>query len=306
MSLLAVGSVAFDGIHTPTGRAEKVIGGAATYICYAASFFTQNIRISAIIGDDWPEDEIEGLKNRGVDTEGLEIKHGRKSFYWEGKYLENMIDRETIVTDLNVLDEFTGHLPDSYKDSSYVMLGNLTPKVQLNVMDQLTSPKFVALDTMNFWIDVALDELKEAISRCDLLIINDEEARMLSGEHGLMKAANFIRAMGPEYLIIKKGENGSLLFGKEGMFMAPAYPITDLVDPTGAGDSFAGGLMGYLEGSDDTSWENLKRAMICGSATASFDCEDFSLNRLKSLTEEELWERIRAFKSLTDYNFDNA
>lgn len=303
MSLLAVGTVAFDDITTPNGRAEKVIGGAATYICYAASFFTQDIRISAIIGDDWPAEEIKNLQDRGVDTEGLEIKHGRKSFYWEGKYLDNMNDRETIVTDLNVLDEFTGHLPDSYLDTEYVMLGNLTPKVQLNVMSQLTKPKFVALDTMNFWIDVALDELKEAIAKCDLLIINDEEARMLSGENSLLKSAEIIHNMGPKYVIVKKGENGCLLFKKGAEFFAPAYPLANVVDPTGAGDSFAGGLMGYLASTDDTSWDNLKRAVICGSATASFDCEDFSLDRLRTLTNKELWDRIRSFKTLVDYEF---
>jgi sugar/nucleoside kinase (ribokinase family) len=302
MSLLTVGTVAFDTIETPFGREEMVVGGACTYISYAASYFTNNIYLSAVVGDDFPQAEIDALKNRGVNMEGLDIKNGEKSFFWEGKYHNNMNSRDTITTDLNVLADFNPILPESYKSCKYVMLGNLTPDIQMSVIEQLDgSQKLISLDTMNFWMDIALNRLKEVLQKVDLLTINDEEARQLSGEHSLVTAAKKILTMGPKYLIIKKGEHGALLFHNDGIFFAPALPLETVVDPTGAGDTFAGGLMGYLAKTDDISFANLKKAVIHGSAMASFCVEEFSIKKLKSLSSNEVDARINQFKELVSF-----
>ncbi|MBK8887148.1 MAG: bifunctional hydroxymethylpyrimidine kinase/phosphomethylpyrimidine kinase [Saprospiraceae bacterium] len=303
MSLLTVGTVAFDTIETPFGKAEMVIGGACTYISWSASYFTNNIHLVSIVGDDFPKTELETLKKRGVNLDGLKIVEGGKSFFWAGRYHNNMNNRDTLVTDLNVLADFDPVLPEHAKSAKYVMLGNLTPAIQKSVLDQLDgSQKLIALDTMNFWMDIAMDELKSVISRIDLLTINDEEARQLSGEHSLVNAAKIIHEMGPKFLVIKKGEHGALLFCADDIFYAPALPLAQVYDPTGAGDTFAGGLMGYLTKTDDISMENMKRAIIAGSAMASFCVEDFSLNKLKSLTMPEIDERLGRFKKLMHFD----
>lgn len=305
MSLLTIGTVAFDSIETPFGKAEKVIGGACTYISYAASYFINDINLSAIVGGDFPQDEIDALRDRGVNLEGLEIKQDGKSFYWSGKYHFNMNQRDTLVTDLNVLDDFDPVLPESYKSSEYVMLGNLTPAIQLQVLDQLDgSQKLVAMDTMNFWMDIALDQLMEVIAKVDVLTINDEEARQLSGEYSLVKAANKIFEMGPKFLVIKKGEHGAMLFHEDKIFYAPALPLAEVFDPTGAGDTFAGGFMGFLAQSKDISFENMKRAIIYGSAMASFCVEEFSIERLRSLSKDEFEDRLKQFVNLVSFDID--
>ncbi len=303
MSLVTVGTVAFDTIETPYGKVEKVIGGACTYISWAASYFTNDIKLVSIVGDDFPDGEIKALHARGVDTEGLEIVEGGKSFFWAGKYHEDLNTRDTLVTDLNVLAQFDPVLPASYQDAEYLMLGNLTPEIQMKVIKQMKHrPKLVALDTMNFWMDTAWDSLLEVLKEVDLLSINDEEARQLSGEYSLVLAAEKILKMGPKFLVIKKGEHGALLIGENRMFFAPALPLALVKDPTGAGDTFAGGLMGYMAKADTVDFDTLKSAMIYGSAMASFCVEDFSLNKLKSLQDHEVQERLQAFKSLTHFN----
>ncbi|WP_020536726.1 PfkB family carbohydrate kinase [Lewinella cohaerens] len=303
MSLLAVGTVAFDDIETPFGRAEKVVGGAATYIALAASYYTKQIKIVSVIGDDFPEADLDDLRSRGVDLAGLQVKEGEKSFFWAGRYHKDMNGRDTLDTQLNVLADFDPVLPADYQDTEYLMLGNLTPAVQTRVLDQLkTRPKLVALDTMNFWMDTAMDELKEVIKRIDLLTINDEEARQLSGEHSLVKAAAVIHEMGPRILVIKKGEHGALLFYNNEVFFAPALPLAEVFDPTGAGDTFAGGLMGYIASTRDLSFENLKRAVVYGSAMASFCVEKFSTERLKELNDDMITDRMLRFVQLV--NFD--
>lgn len=305
MSLLTVGTVAFDTIETPFGRAEKVVGGACTYISWSASYFTDDIHLVSIVGDDFPNSELERLKKRGVNLEGLEVVKGGKSFFWEGRYHNNMNNRDTIVTDLNVLADFDPILPLQAKSCKYVMLGNLTPAIQKSVLDQLDgTQKLIALDTMNFWMDIAMDGLKQVISRIDLLTINDEEARQLSGEHSLVNAAKAIHLMGPRYLVIKKGEHGALLFCGEDIFFAPAMPLAQVYDPTGAGDTFAGGMMGYLAKTDDTDMDNMKRAIIAGSAMASYCVEDFSLNRLQNLTMSEISQRVERFKKMMHFDLD--
>jgi sugar/nucleoside kinase (ribokinase family) len=303
MSLLAIGTVAFDDIETPLGRAEKVVGGACTYIALSASYFTKPIRIVSVVGDDFPHETLGYMKSRGVDLEGLQIKAGEKSFFWAGRYHSNMNSRDTLDTQLNVLATFDPVLPDSYKDSEYIMLGNLTPQVQLQVLDQLTHrPQLIALDTMNFWMDVAMDDLKKVIQRIDVLIINDEEARQLSGEHSLLKAARLIHDMGPKYLVIKKGEHGALLFHRgDDIFFAPALPLAEVIDPTGAGDTFAGGFMGWIAKTQDTSFENMRRAVIRGSAMASFCVEEFSIERLKNLAPEMIEKRVQQFANLVQF-----
>ncbi len=302
MSLLTVGTVAFDTIETPFGRAEMVIGGACTYISYAASYFTNDIYLSAVIGGDFPQSEIDALKSRGVHLEGLDIIPEGKSFFWEGKYHQNMNARDTITTDLNVLADFNPILPESYKSCKYIMLGNLTPAIQMSVLNQLDgSQKLVCLDTMNFWMDIALDELKAVLKKVDLLTINDEEARQLSGVHSLVEAAKIIHTMGPKYLVIKKGEHGALLFHEGNIFFAPALPLEKVVDPTGAGDTFAGGMMGYLAKTDDTTYNNLKKSIIFGSAMASFCVEEFAINKLKNLTNQQIEDRIQQFKDLVHF-----
>jgi len=303
MSILTIGTMAFDSIHTPFGSAEKVIGGACTYISWAASYWYKDIKLVSIIGDDFPEEEVQALAARGVNMEGLVRVKGKKSFYWAGKYHTDMNNRDTLVTDLNVLAEFNPVLPESYRNSQYIMLGNLTPDIQLAVLDQLIDrPKLVILDTMNFWMDHALDKLLEVISRVDVLTINDEEARQLSGEHSLVRAAHKIHAMGPAYLVIKKGEHGALLFHNGQIFFAPGLPVPDVIDPTGAGDSFAGGMIGYLARTGDLSFSNMKTAIIYGSTMASFCVEDFSLSRVRNLSQEEIHERIRQFEQLSTFD----
>ena len=299
MSLLTIGTLAFDTIETPHGKADMVIGGSCTYISHAASYFTNNINLSAIVGGDFPQEEIKALEDKGVNMEGLHIKSDGKTFFWAGKYHEDMNQRDTLVTDLNVLEDFDPQLPDSYKSSKYVMLGNLTPDIQNSVLDQLDgSQKLVVMDTMNFWIDIALDSLKKAIARVDILTINDEEARMLTGEYSLVNAAVAIHKMGPKYLVIKKGEHGCLLFSEGNMFYAPAMPLAQVFDPTGAGDTFAGGFMGYLAKTDDISFDNMKKAIVYGSAMASFCVEEFSIDRLKKLDQEQIDKRVEAFRML--------
>lgn len=302
MSLLTVGTVAFDTIETPFGRAEKVIGGACTYISWAASYFTHNIHLISIVGDDFPATELAKLKTRGVNMDGLRIVKGGKSFFWAGKYHNNMNSRDTLATELNVLADFDPVLPAAARSCKYVMLGNLTPAIQAGVLDQLDgTQRLVALDTMNFWMDTAMEDLKKVLQRVDLLTINDEEARQLSGEHSLVVAAATIHKMGPKYLIIKKGEHGALLFHGDEIFFAPALPLAQVFDPTGAGDTFAGGIMGYLAKTDDTDLENMKRAIIAGSAMASFCVEDFSLNKLQVLTESEISQRMQRFKRIMHF-----
>lgn len=313
MSLLVVGTVAFDSIETPYGKVDQVVGGAATYISLAASYFTNQIKLVSVIGDDFPQETLNDLTKRGVDLKGLQVRKGEKSFFWAGKYHNDLNTRDTLVTDLNVLADFDPVLPDSHTKADYVMLGNLTPAVQRRVLDQLTTkPKLVAMDTMNFWMDHALDELLDVIKRVDLLTINDEEARQLTGEYSLVKAAQRILDMGPNILVIKKGEHGALLFLKDRddqelhIFYAPAMPLMDVFDPTGAGDTFAGGMIGYLAQSDDLSFENLKRALIYGSAMASFCVEKFSIERLTELDVPQILERIEGFRRLVHFENDNS
>lgn len=303
MSILTIGTMAFDSIITPFGKADKVVGGACTYISWAASYWHDQINLVSIIGDDFPEDEIKALQNRGVNMDGLVRVQGKKSFYWAGKYHQDMNNRDTLVTDLNVLADFKPVLPDSYRNSDYIMLGNLTPDIQLSVLDQLDSkPKLIVLDTMNFWMNHNLDTLLEVISKVDVLTINDEEARQLSGEHSLVRAASKIHLMGPKYLVIKKGEHGALLFHDDKIFFAPGLPVPDVVDPTGAGDSFAGGMIGYLARTDDVSYANMKTAIIYGSTMASFCVEDFSLKNLRNLNQSQIHERIRQFENLSTFD----
>jgi sugar/nucleoside kinase (ribokinase family) len=305
MNLVNVGTVAFDSIETPFGKADKVIGGAATYISYAASFYTKQIGLVSVIGDDWPKNEIKSLNDRGVNTRGLKIKEGEKSFFWAGKYHEDLNSRETLVTDLNVLADFDPVLPEEYRNAKFLMLGNLTPEIQISVMNQMESkPVLTAMDTMNFWIDVAPDKLWEAISMVDILIINDEEARQLSNQYSLVKSAEYILTKGPKYLVIKKGEHGALLFSDHHVFFAPALPLAEVFDPTGAGDTFAGGFMGYLAQTQDASVENMKRAVIHGSAMASFCVEEFSLGKLKKIGPNDLNARLQQFIDLVSFEID--
>jgi len=299
MSLLTVGTVAFDSIETPFGKADRIVGGAATYISWAASYFVKDIKLCSVIGDDFPDTELEALKAQGVSLEGLQVKEGEKSFYWAGRYHDNMNSRDTLVTELNVLADFDPVLPESYKDAEYVMLGNLTPEVQMRVIQQMNKrPKLIVLDTMNFWMDVAMDSLKKVIAVIDVLTINDEEARQLSGEYSLVKAARVIRAMGPKYLVIKKGEHGALLFHEENIFFAPALPLEEVFDPTGAGDTFAGGFIGYLAGTGDLSFENMKRAVVYGSVLASCTVEKFGIEKIKNLNKNEIDARVKRFADL--------
>ncbi len=303
MSLLVVGTVAFDAIETPFGKTDKIIGGAATYIGLAASYFTSKLNLVSVIGSDFPKESIALMEERGIDIEGLQVKQGEKSFFWSGKYHNDMNTRDTLATELNVLEHFDPLLPEGYKDSEYVMLGNLTPSVQMRVLEQLTTkPKLVVMDTMNFWMDIAMDDLKEVIKKVDLLTINDEEARQLSGEYSLVKASKIIREMGPEYLIIKKGEHGALLFHEDRMFYSPALPLEEVFDPTGAGDTFAGGFIGFLAATDDLSFDNMKRGIIYGSAMASFCVEKFGTESLIGLSREGINNRVKQFAELVQFS----
>jgi len=302
MSLLTVGSVAFDAIETPFGKTDKIIGGAGTYIALSASFYESNQKIVSVVGDDFPKEMLNELESKGVDIEGLQVKQGEKTFFWSGRYHNDMNSRDTLVTELNVLEHFDPIIPSSYQGVDYLILGNLSPQVQKSVIERLDKrPKLVAMDTMNFWMDIALEPLKETIALVDVLIINDEEARQLSGEYSLKKASKVIRAMGPKYLIIKKGEHGALLFHEDKVFFAPALPLEDVFDPTGAGDTFAGGFMGYLASTDDISFDNMKRAIINGSAMASFCVEKFGTEKLLNITKTDLNNRIKEFVSLANF-----
>jgi sugar/nucleoside kinase (ribokinase family) len=305
MSLLVVGTVAFDAIETPFGKTDKIVGGAASYIALAASYFHRNISLVSVVGDDFPQDFLNILKKEGVNLDGLQIKKGEKSFFWSGKYHNDLNNRDTIDTQLNVLENFNPIVPESSKECDFLMLGNLVPAVQRSVIEQLTKrPKLIVLDTMNFWMDIAMDELKKTIAMIDVLTINDSEARQLSGEYSLVKAAQKILAMGPKVLVIKKGEHGALLFNKEEVFFAPALPLEEVYDPTGAGDSFAGGFIGYLAKTKDISFDNMKRAIIFGSAMASFTVERFGTERLIGLSQADVDERVQEFVDLVQFDID--
>ena len=302
MSLLVVGTVAFDAIETPFGKTDKIVGGAASYISLAASYFTKDIQLVSVIGDDFPDSFLNTLKLQGIKLDGLQIKKGEKSFFWSGKYHNDLNNRDTIDTQLNVLANFAPIVPESSKNCEFLMLGNLVPAVQQSVISQLSSrPKLIVLDTMNFWMDIAMDELKKTIGMIDVLTINDSEARQLSGEYSLVKAAQKILEMGPKVLVIKKGEHGALLFNKEEVFFAPALPLEEVFDPTGAGDSFAGGFIGYLAKTKDISFENMKRAIIFGSAMASFTVERFGTEKLIGLTQDQINERVQQFVDLVQF-----
>ncbi|MGI4749300.1 MAG: PfkB family carbohydrate kinase [Janthinobacterium lividum] len=302
MSLVVIGSVAFDAIETPFGKTDKIVGGAATFASLAASYFYNQVKIVAVVGDDFPPKEIEYLQSRKIDTEGLQIKQGEKSFFWSGKYHNDMNNRDTLITELNVLADFDPIIPASYQDCEYLLLGNLTPKVQQTVIDRLTNrPKLIVLDTMNFWMDIALDDLLATLKSVDVLTINDAEARQLSGEYSLVKAADKILQMGPKHLIIKKGEHGALLFGEGKIFSAPALPLADVFDPTGAGDTFAGGFIGYLAKVGTVDFNSMKNAIIFGSALASFCVEKFGTEKIKNLTQEEIANRVEEFVQLSSF-----
>jgi sugar/nucleoside kinase (ribokinase family) len=305
MSLLVIGTVAFDAIETPFGKTDKIVGGAATYAGLAASYFYDNIKIVAVVGDDFPESEIADFNKHGIDTEGLQIKEGEKSFFWSGKYHNDMNTRDTLATDLNVLADFDPIIPESYQDCEYLMLGNLTPQVQQTVISRLKNrPKLIVMDTMNFWMDIAMDDLLATIKLVDVLTINDAEARQLSGEYSLVKAASKILTMGPKYLIIKKGEHGALLFHEDKIFSAPALPLAEVFDPTGAGDTFAGGFIGYMAKVGTVNFNNMKNAIIFGSALASFCVEKFGTEKIKNLTEAEVAERVQEFVQLSSFQIN--
>lgn len=301
--LLIVGTVAFDAIETPFGKTDKILGGAATYIGLSASFFNVDSAIVSVVGEDFPQEHLDLLSERNINIEGIEVVKGGKTFFWSGKYHNDMNSRDTLATELNVLADFNPVVPQAYKDASVVMLGNLHPIVQSSVLNQMTTqPKLVVLDTMNFWMDCALPELLEVVKRVDVITINDEEARQLSGEYSLVKAAAKIHTMGPKYVVIKKGEHGALIFHNKDVFFAPALPLEEVFDPTGAGDTFAGGFSGYLSQSEDISFENMKNAIIHGSNLASFCVEKFGTERMVNLNKEDVYARLQQFKSLTQFD----
>lgn len=305
MSLLVVGTVAFDAIETPFGKTDKILGGAATYIGLSASYFLKNSNLVSVVGEDFPQEHINLLTGKGVNVDGLQIKKGEKTFFWSGKYHIDMNSRDTLDTQLNVLATFDPIVPEAYKNAQFLMLGNLMPSIQQKVLDQLPNrPKLIVLDTMNFWMDNFLDDLLASLKNVDVLTINDEEARQLSGEFSLVKAAKKILKMGPKFLIIKKGEHGALLFNEHEVFFAPALPLEEVFDPTGAGDTFAGGFIGYLASTKDISFENMKRAVIYGSAMASFCVEKFGTERMQNLTKEEMHYRVNAFIDLVQFEIE--
>ena len=299
--LLIVGTVAFDAIETPFGKTDKILGGAATYIGLSASNFDVKSAVVSVVGEDFPEEYLDLLTRSNINIEGLEVVKGGKTFFWSGKYHNDLNSRDTLDTQLNVLADFNPVVPESHKDSEYVMLGNLHPLVQLSVLDQVKDPKLVVLDTMNFWMDNTMDDLMKVIARVDVITINDEEARQLSGEYSLVKAARKIEEMGPKYVVIKKGEHGALLFHKDQVFFAPALPLEEVFDPTGAGDTFAGGFIGYLARTGDVSFENMKSAIIYGSNLASFCVEKFGTERMQTLTGDQVNKRLDEFKKLTQF-----
>jgi len=303
MNILVVGTVAFDAIETPFGKTDKIVGGAATYICLSSSFFTNKINLISVVGEDFPDSAIQMLKNKSVNTKGLQIKKGEKTFFWSGKYHDNMNTRDTLDTQLNVLENFNPIVPKEFKESEFLMLGNLMPSVQKKVLSQMTKkPKLIVLDTMNFWMDLFMDDLKEALKQVDVLTINDEEARQLSGEHSLVKAAKKILKIGPKHLVIKKGEHGALLFNNKEVFFAPALPLEEVFDPTGAGDSFAGGFIGYLAKTNDISFNNMKKAVVYGSTMASFCVEKFGTKKLNEITQKEVETRVNEFVKLVKFD----
>ena len=305
MALLVVGSMAFDKIETPFGISDKIVGGSATYVAYAASNFVKPIQQISIVGNDFPKEELSELQARGVQLDGVEMVKDKPSFFWSGRYHLDMNTRDTLVTDLNVLADFNPIVPESFQGTEFLMLGNLVPALQKSVIQQLrTRPKLIVLDTMNFWMETALEDLHEVLTMVDVLLVNDSEARQLTGEFSLVKAARKIQGMGPKYLIIKKGEHGALLFHGKEVFFAPALPLEDVFDPTGAGDTFAGGFIGHLAKTKDISFENMKTAIIVGSAMASFCVEKFGAQRLKEITKHDIDERMDAFVQLV--NFDIA
>jgi sugar/nucleoside kinase (ribokinase family) len=303
MKIVSVGTVAFDAIETPFGKTDKIIGGACTYISLSAAYFNNSPHLISVVGEDFPNETIALFKERGINTEGLQIKNGEKTFFWSGKYHQDMNTRDTLDTQLNVLESFDPIVPKSYQDCDILMLGNLTPSVQMKVIKQMeTRPKLIVLDTMNFWMEIAMEDLKKVIKEIDVLTINDEEARLLSGVHSLRKAAKIILEMGPKYLIIKKGEHGALLFGDNNIFYAPALPLEEVFDPTGAGDTFAGGFVGHLSSCDTIDWEAMKKAIIVGSAMASFTVEKFGIEKLIELDKSQIEQRINEFKNLVSFN----
>jgi sugar/nucleoside kinase (ribokinase family) len=305
MAIITLGTMAFDAIETPFGKTDMIVGGSATYVAYAASHLTKPIQQISIVGYDFPKEEMNELEKRGVQLTGVEIVKDRKSFFWSGKYHLDMNSRDTLVTDLNVLADFDPKVPEEYQGSEFLMLGNLMPSLQISVIKQLrTRPKLIILDTMNFWMESALEDLKRALGMIDVLMINDSEARQLSGEFSLVKAAKIITQMGPKFLIIKKGEHGALLFHDSHVFFAPALPLEDVFDPTGAGDTFAGGFIGHLANTRDISFENMKTAIIVGSAMASFCVEKFGPERLKEITRNDINIRLKEFVQLVNFDID--
>lgn len=302
--LLIVGTVAFDAIETPFGKTDKILGGAATYIGLSSSSFEIDSAIVSVVGEDFPKEHLDLLTRNGINIEGIEIVKGGKTFFWSGKYHNDLNTRDTLETQLNVLADFKPVVPPAYIDSDFVMLGNLHPLVQLSVLEQVSNPKLVVLDTMNFWMDNALEDLKKVISRVNVITINDEEARQLTGEYSLVVAARLIADMGPDYVVIKKGEHGALLFHNEQIFFAPALPLEEVFDPTGAGDTFAGGFTGYLANTGNISFENMKNAVIYGSGLASFCVEKFGTERMENLKQDEIQARLKQFKSLTQFNIE--
>lgn len=303
--LVIVGTVAFDAIETPFGKTDKILGGAATFIGLAASQFDIDSSVVSIIGGDFPQEYLDLLAHKNIDISGVEIVKEGKTFFWSGKYHNDMNTRDTLTTELNVLADFNPIVPEDYKDADYVMLGNLHPLVQLGVLEQMSQkPKLVVLDTMNFWMDCALEELHKVIKKVDVITINDEEARQLTGEYSLVVAARKIHEMGPKYVVIKKGEHGALLFHNGNVFYAPALPLEEVFDPTGAGDTFAGGFIGYLAKTDNVSFENMKNAVIFGSALASFCVEKFGTDRMKNLKDSEVHQRLQQFKNLTQFEIE--
>ncbi len=303
--LLIVGTVAFDAIETPFGKTDKILGGAGTYIGLSASFFNLKSAIVSVVGDDFPKEYLDMMESKGIDISAIEVVKGGKTFFWAGKYHNDLNSRDTLVTELNTLADFQPKVPEHFKDADVVMLGNLHPLTQASVLDQMTvKPKLVVLDTMNFWMDCALPELLEVMKRIDVITINDEEARQLSGEYSLVKAAAKIHTMGPKYVVIKKGEHGALLFHDKDVFFAPALPLEEVFDPTGAGDTFAGGFAGYITQSENISFKNMKNAIIYGSNLASFCVEKFGTERMEKLTREEAVERLKQFRALTQFEIE--
>ena len=302
--LVIVGTVAFDAIETPFGKTDKILGGAGTYIGLSAANFNVDSAIVSVVGGDFPQKYLDLLSAKNINIDGIEIVENGKTFFWSGRYHNDLNSRDTLDTQLNVLADFNPVVPEAYKDAEYVMLGNLHPLVQLSVLDQVKNPKLVVLDTMNFWMDNSLEDLKKVIAKVDVITINDEEARQLSGEYSLVKAAREIEKMGPKYVVIKKGEHGALLFHEEKTFFAPALPLEEVFDPTGAGDTFAGGFIGYLAHTDDISFENLKNAIIYGSNLASFCVEKFGTERMKNLPKEDVTMRLEEFKKLTQFKIE--